>query len=190
MSRTVCDLDPELEETLEEQRSQVLNCGAFVALLMQNTFTGDNGFTIYTMRDTLEWQKSGVGDSIDSNGLLDEDAHLSLGALWMINAGQSAYHTMVALPATEARMKERRYTIRCRNSPYQGPTLGIQRWTFWKKELADASQQGHRSEECRYLCGQAAELMGAIEKSKNLKSFPLTSVPGGGSGGTGSCALQ
>lgn len=167
-----------------------LNCGAFMALVIQNTLTGHDEHTMAVMRECLEWRKSGVSDSIDSFGLLHEDAFLSLGALWIINAGQSTYHTMVASPATEVRMKESRYIIAGLDPYYKGPTLGIQRWTFWKKELANAAQQEHRSEECRYLCGQAAELMGAIEKSKNLKSFPLTPVPSSSSGSTGSCVLQ
>jgi hypothetical protein len=120
------------------------------------------------MRDALEsdWNihEDKLSEAFDESKEAIErqeafDGTLSIAALWVIFAGQTMYPQIVEAPEPEERQSYMQGEL------YQGPTLGLTRWMFWKDAFMIAAEKKASSDNARRLAHSAAELMDTIANS-------------------------
>lgn len=87
------------------------------------------------------------------------DGTLSIAALWVIFAGQAMYSHIVEAPEPKDRPSHEQGAL------YQGPTVGLTRWMFWRDAFTITAEKKAPSDSARRLAHSAAELMDTIANS-------------------------
>jgi hypothetical protein len=82
--------------------------------------------------------------------------------MWFLYCGQFLFQEVVQNPDTILPFEEGSY----RPGPlFKGPSLGIERWRFWKEELTAVPERKEADEQCKTLAAKAVDMMNALERN-------------------------
>lgn len=184
----IVDIDlykPSVSE-IEAEFSRHINFHSFAAYMGQFKILDMTLMALTTMRDCFEedCHHPGMGnfggvheayEALHASGVLEDPARVarikiqsclvSAAAMWILVNGSNLFTELVQFPRQiSTELLDDQFVANGRR--YDGPVVGLERWSFWRKGFENAArgEAGGVEDECAQLAAKAAKGMAVLEE--------------------------